>query len=250
MPGNEAGQRDDQRGCWERTSHRAQAGCYQIMAHTFWDRIVSGFKPARQTGINYLDIQPTDRILFVGEGAGADFECLPASTNWDAVKAIDFSSQMVTKCRAKAVRFGIPVDNCMQADAQDLPFEDGCFDKIFFPLSLGSIPNPQRALLEAERILAPQGKITLFEKLVDDGERVSRPRRCLNFFTNCIFADITRNLTDMMGGDDSPLKITQYESLQGQINGCFRCVGHHYRVAVLTRKNEYIDKPAITAQPS
>lgn len=131
-----------------------------------------------------------------------------------------------------------------------LTYPDNSFNKIFFPLSLGSIPNPRLAIQEAERVLKPNGKIVIFEKLVDDGARISWGRRCIGLMTNCIFADINRNLSTMLG-EDSPLKITQYESLSGRLSGCCtnRCLSDHYRVAVLTRKSEYVDRPAITAQP-
>lgn len=216
--------------CWTRFAHHLQDGCYQFLAVTnFYECIVAGFKPGRQYAIDALEIQPTDRVLLVGEGAGADFECLPSGTDFQSLKALDYSPQMVRNAKNRARELGIPEENIFEGDAQSLPFIEEKFDKILFPLSIGSIPNPQKAIKEAERVLAPGGKIAIFEKMVDDQTSPSYGRRCVGFFTKCIFSDINRNLTEMMGGEESPLMITQYDSLAGQMHGCFAGnVDDHY----------------------
>lgn len=241
--------RYDNVSCLSRYSQYMQDGCYQLLAAThLWDCIISGFKPGRQFAIDALNIQPTDRVLFIGEGAGADFECLPEGVNKETLQAFDFSSQMVHKAKERAREFGIPEENVFEGDAQALPYIDEKFDKILFPLSLGSIPNPQLAFEEAERVLAPGGQIAVFEKMVDDGNQPSYGRRCAGFFAKCTFADINRNLTNMMGGEDSPLKITEYESMGGKMNGCIAgSIGSLYRVAIIVRDADYTETPRIPA---
>tara|TARA_R110000868_G_scaffold144959_2_gene364453 strand:+ start:3359 stop:4051 length:693 start_codon:yes stop_codon:yes gene_type:complete len=217
-----------------------QDGCYQAMAATCWDSIVTGFRPGRVRAMELLDIQPSDHILCVGEGSGLDFDCLPPSTNPTTVWAFDFSSRMVSEMKRRAAQYHIPDAHCMLGDAQRLPFPpEQRFHKIYFPLSLASIPHPHMALREAERVLAPNGRIVIFEKLVDDDTHLSLTRRCIGAFTQCIFADITRNLTQMLG-DNPTLKITHYESTEGQLTGCMtRRIGAYYRLAVLVRRTEY-----------
>lgn len=237
------GARNADEGC----ARAMQNGCYQFLAVTLWDSIVSGFSPGRERAIELLEIQATDRVLLVGEGSGLDFAHLPPQTDKQALQAFDFSSQMVRQAKQKAAQLGIPQENCFEGDAQALPYTTQQFDKIYFPLSLGSIPNPQLALKEAERVLAPQGKIVVFEKLLDDGKTASGGRKCLNLFTSCIFADINRNLTDMLG-KDTTLKITQYESLENKLGGFFaRHAGAHYRIGVLTKSAEHADRPSVRA---
>lgn len=184
---------------WSRFSQWIQDSCYQIMAYTVWDNVVSGFKPGRVRAIELLDIQSRDTVLLVGEGSGLDFECLPEQTNRAALKAFDFSPQMVRQCKIKAQQLDIPEDNCFVGDAQNLPFTDERFDKIYFPLSIASIPNPSLALEEAERVLSQGGKIVVFDKLVDDAVSITWRRKILNIFTRCIFADINRNLSIIQG---------------------------------------------------
>lgn len=227
-------------GCWSRCFQNC---CYQMLAATCWDSIMGGFNPGRIKAMTLLDIQPMDKVLLVGEGSGLDFNVLPDTINKNELKALDFSSEMVRQAKQKAPRFGIPEENCFVGDAQKLPFTEERFDKIFFPLSLGSIPDPTLALEEAERVLAPRGRIVIFEKLVDDHAEISCSRYVLNWFTRCIFADINRNLTHMMGHHSS-LKIMQYESLENHLSGCLVSqLGPYYRLAVLVRASDYPDPP-------
>lgn len=235
-------------GCCTRLSLWTQHQSYNIMANTVWEGIIRGFKPGRIRAIARLDIQPNDRVLLVGEGSGSDFECLPQHVNKQAIRAFDFSPEMVKQCKVKAKQHGIPPENCFVGDAQKLPFQHEKFDKIFFPLSLASIPNPSLALQEAERVLAEGGKIVIFEKLMDDGATVSSNRRILNLLTNAIFADITRNLSQMLG-NNSNLKIVHYEALDNKMdNFIARQVGPYYRVAELVRATEFQEVPAIAAK--
>ncbi len=186
-----------------RAVRASQNFCYQVMAKTFWDPLMRGFKPGRVIAITELDIQPDDKVLFVGEGTGLDFEVLPEDLNKTNLQAFDFSPEMVKQAKLKAHQFNIPEENIFIGDAQHLPFKDERFDKIYFPLSLASIPNPTLALQEAERVLEKKGRVVIMEKLIDDGHQPSYLRQLLNFFTKFIFADINRNLTQMLGEGSS-----------------------------------------------
>lgn len=234
-------------GCCGQVSRWMQNTSYNWMASTIWDRVVSGFKPGRHKAMQLLDIQPTDIVLFVGEGSGLDFECLPESLNKANLKAFDFSAEMVKQSKIKAQHYGIPEENCFVGDAQALPYTTERFDKIYFPLSLASIPNPMKALQEAERVLAPGGKIVIFDKMADEDTAISYGRQALNLVTNSVFADINRKLPTMMG-PESPLKIVHYESLSNQLDGMFAStIGGYYRLATLVRTSDYPDQPTIRA---
>lgn len=235
-------------GCYERAARCSQESCYQLLAATFWDSIMGGFRPGRVRALELLALQPTDAVLLVGEGSGLDFDCLPADLDKTKLIAFDFSSEMVRQAKRKAPQYGIPVDNVMQGDAQDLSFLGNTqFSKIYFPLSIGSIPNPSLALQEAERKLLPEGKIIVFEKLVDDGAVITRGRQTLNFFTRCIFADINRNLTTILG-ENSPLQISHYETTEGRLEGCLGgALSPYYRIAVLTRKESLTQTQTLIA---
>lgn len=234
--------------CWNRVSQWFQNTCYQIFAYTIWDRIVSGFKPGRLRAIELMDIHSEDRILLVGEGSGLDFECLPEHTNKVALRAFDFSPEMVRQSKIKARQFNIPEENCFIGDAQKLPFTYEKFDKIYFPLSIASIPNPTLALQEAERVLAPRGKIIIFDKLRDEDVPLSWRRTALNIITKCTFADITRNLGSILE-PVRDLKIVHYESLKDKLEGVLsKYAGQYYRVAVITRRIDYPEQQEVRSR--
>jgi ubiquinone/menaquinone biosynthesis C-methylase UbiE len=242
-----AEQRDTEQGYFRSFVQKSQDFCYEMMAKTFWDPMMRGFKPGRVIALNELDIQLNDRVLFVGEGTGLDFEVLPDTLNKTNLYAFDFSPEMVKQAKLKGHKFNIPDQNIFAGDAQRLPYTEEKFDKIYFPLSLGSIPNPTLALEEAERVLGKKGKIVVMEKLVDDGHQASYLRMLLNFFTKFIFADINRNLTQMMG-QGTHLKIVHYQSLDRKLTGILGwLVGPYYRIGTLVRADDFPDLPAIIA---
>ena len=228
-------------------ARQSQNFCYNLMARTIWDPMMNGFQPGRRMSMTQLDIQPSDRVLFVGEGSGLDFAVLPPTLNVKNLMAFDYSPEMVKQAKLKAPKFNIPVRNCFEGDAQKLPFKDEKFDKIYFPLSLGSIPNPHLALKEAERVLERNGKVVVFEKLLDDGQQLSWGRWAVGLATRWIFADINRNLTQMIGADTS-LKIVHYESTQGKLTGILGwMLAPYYRVGTLVRVEDYPDLPSTGA---
>jgi len=195
-----------------------------------------------------MDIHSEDRILLVGEGSGLDFECLPGHANKVALRAFDFSPEMVRQTKIKARQFEIPEENFFVGDAQKLPFTHEKFDKIYFPLSIASIPNPTLALQEAERVLAPGGKIVIFDKLRDENVPLSWRRTALNIITKCIFADVNRNLGSILE-PVRVLKIVHYESLKDKLYGVFsRYAGQYYRVAVITRRDDYPEQPEVRSR--
>jgi ubiquinone/menaquinone biosynthesis C-methylase UbiE len=66
---------------------------------------------------------------------------------------IDFSDKMV----AIAERM-FPEIRFKQGDAQDLPFEDGSFDRVLMNFGMLHVSQPEKACTEAYRVLNPGGK--------------------------------------------------------------------------------------------
>jgi ubiquinone/menaquinone biosynthesis C-methylase UbiE len=94
--------------------------------------------------------QAPGRILEIGCGTGA-FALRMVTENPDAeVVATDQSPRLVELTAAR----GVPAE---QADAQDLPFDDASFDVIVAMWMLYHVPDLDRALSEARRVLQPGG---------------------------------------------------------------------------------------------
>jgi SAM-dependent methyltransferase len=72
-------------------------------------------------------------------------------------------------------------------DAHRLDFQDGSFDTVVFSLVLCTIPDADRALAEAKRVLRPGGELRVYEHvratdpaLARRQDRFDRPWRAFN----------------------------------------------------------------------
>jgi ubiquinone/menaquinone biosynthesis C-methylase UbiE len=70
-----------------------------------------------------------------------------------SVVGVDFAPDMVAIARSLC-----PGAEFREADAEDLPFEDGRFDTVACLLGLLHFPNPEVAVAEAFRVLRPRGR--------------------------------------------------------------------------------------------
>ena len=59
----------------------------------------------------------------------------------------------------------------VRGDSMALPFAAGGFDFVVLHLIVAVVPQPQRCLAEAARVLRPGGRILLFDKFLRRGER-------------------------------------------------------------------------------
>jgi SAM-dependent methyltransferase len=73
------------------------------------------------------------------------------------VAAVDPSAAMIARARR---RYGLAVD-FIEADAEDLPFDDDAFDAVVNLISFHHYPDPLRALVEFRRVLRRDGRLVL-----------------------------------------------------------------------------------------
>lgn len=196
------------------------------LRYTFWapvyDAIAGavGFEEARRKSIERLRLGSTDRILIVGAGTGLDLEYLPPGVQ---VTAIDVTPSMLKRLSQRAAEAGVPV-TARVMDARALAFPDGFFDAIVMHLILAVMPQPERGLAEAARVLKPGGRIAVFDKFLRENERPSLKRRLLNAIAKPLFSDMNRRLGPLATG--TPLEIEHDEPV------AFRGM---YRVATLKK---------------
>jgi ubiquinone/menaquinone biosynthesis C-methylase UbiE len=67
-------------------------------------------------------------------------------------------------------------------DCMALPFADAQFDHVVLHLIVAVVPEPQRCLSEAARVLKPGGTIIVFDKFLQPNQHAPI-RRLFNFFT-------------------------------------------------------------------
>lgn len=102
------------------------------------------------------------RILDIGCGAGQLLLSMTQRIKVREAVGIDLSGDMVALARASAESQGLDAQ-FLEVDAAEMPFPDASFDLIVSTISLHHWQNPHMVLREARRVLAPGGRIYIFD---------------------------------------------------------------------------------------
>lgn len=113
-------------------------------------------------------ILPGMTVLEVGPGNGRyTIESARRVGNTGRVVTIDIEPKMIERVKRRAQAEGITNLEAKVADVYNLPFEDGQFDVIYMITVISEIPEPERAMREFYRVLAPTGILAFSELLTD-----------------------------------------------------------------------------------
>ena len=83
------------------------------------------------------------------------------------VIAVDIEPKMIERVSRRAQTEGVTNLEGKVADVYNLPFGDGAFDAIYLITVISEIPEPERAMQEFHRLLAPSGVLAFRELLTD-----------------------------------------------------------------------------------
>ena len=175
---------------WNRLRYTVWAPVYDAIARA------PGFETARRLSIERLGLTSGSRVLIVGAGTGLDLDFLPSDVR---VTAIDVTPAMLKQLERRAAGTGRSV-TARVMDARQLAFPDASFDAVVMHLILAVMPEPERGLREAARVLTPGGRIAVFDKFLRDEERPSLKRRLLNVVAKPLFSDLNRRLGPLIAG--------------------------------------------------
>jgi ubiquinone/menaquinone biosynthesis C-methylase UbiE len=132
-----------------------------------WDRAAPVYEhawqgqlaPAHDLMLDLADLRPGERAIDVACGTGlVTFRAAAAVGPGGAVVGTDISGEMVEAAARTAAERRLGHVRFDRAEAEGLPFADGCFDAALCGLGLMYVPDPARALREMRRVLRPGGR--------------------------------------------------------------------------------------------
>lgn len=199
-------------------TNRTNRIIYKLWA-PIYDAVTRGFfRSGRLRSIAALDAKPSERILLVGIGTGADLPLLPKGIT---AVGVDLSEAMLSRARAKLPLSGLDI-SLEVGDAVALSMEDETFDGAVMNLILSVVPNPRQCMRETLRVLRPGGRVVIFDKFLPDGAEPTTRRRLVNLVSTLLGTDINRRLVDIVSGLDCEIVRNEPSILGGM-----------YRVVVL-----------------
>jgi ubiquinone/menaquinone biosynthesis C-methylase UbiE len=124
-----------------------------------WDEIATLIAAAGPKLLDEVPVGPGVEVLDVATGSGSSI-AIPAAQRGATVVASDLTPQHFVAGRRRAAAAGVEIE-WVEADAQDLPFGDGRFDRVFSTFGHMFAPDQAKAGAELARVCKPGGQIGL-----------------------------------------------------------------------------------------
>lgn len=179
---------------------------YSLLAYIYDPLIQKATAVWRQRSFAYIEQATDKKILINGIGSGLDIPFLQTGCHYTGT---DITPAMLKKAQRRADSSPCSI-TLEQADSMALPFADNSFDVVIMHLILAVVPEPEKALSEASRVLKPGGRIHIFDKFLKPGE-FAPVRRFINLFsrhiasrTDVIFETLLNSRQDLMLVHEEP----------------------------------------------
>jgi SAM-dependent methyltransferase len=104
------------------------------------------------------DLRAGSKVLDVCTGSGNT--AIAAARRWCQVTGIDYAPQLLAQARERAQADRLNI-NFQNADAENIPFEDGGFDVVMSTFGVAFAPHQEQAAAELLRVCRRGGKIAL-----------------------------------------------------------------------------------------
>ena len=152
---------------------------YSLIAPLYDLVIERPMREARLRSLRALLADTAGRVLLSGVGTGLALPLLPALHRYTA---LDFNAAMLARARPRGAKLHV---DWVLGDSMALPFADAQFDHVVLHLIVAVVPQPEKCLREAARVLKPGGTIILFDKFLRP-QQSAWLRRALNPLTRHI----------------------------------------------------------------
>ena len=106
--------------------------------------------------VERVGIEPGMRVLDVACGTGN--ATIPAAAAGGRTTGVDLTPELFEDGRRHAAEAGVEID-WVEGDAEDLPFDDGSFDRVLSTFGVMFAPRHEVAAAELARVCAPGGVI-------------------------------------------------------------------------------------------
>jgi SAM-dependent methyltransferase len=131
-----------------------------------WDGFSRLVEPVGKLVLDRIGVEPRMDLLDVGTGSGGTV-AIPAALRGARVVGCDVTPELFEHARRRAAAADVEVE-WVEADAQDLPFEDAGFDRVTSTFGAMFAPDHMRAAAELVRVCRPGGWIAM-TTWVNDG---------------------------------------------------------------------------------
>ncbi len=177
---------------------------YSLYAPVY-DALTGMFGRHRRAAMEAVGLRAGQRVLFVGCGTGLDLDFVPAGVN---VTGLDVTPAMLSRAARRARRLGLGGEFVV-GDARSLPFADASFDVVILHLILAVAPEPEAIAREANRVLVAGGRVSIFDKFLQAGQRAGVARRIANGAAGLLFSEINRTVEPMIAAAGWTIKSDQ-----------------------------------------
>jgi ubiquinone/menaquinone biosynthesis C-methylase UbiE len=153
---------DDVRAAWTTTIDRQHRLPHGLLGRLIGEKMVRQHQPETDWTVELLDLQPHDRAVELGCGAGHSLALAARTAGLAHIAGMDLSPTMLHSAAHRLRRAGQRKQvSLLRGDLQTLPYADGSLDKIWSVHTFYFWTDPEAVFADLFRALAPGGTIVV-----------------------------------------------------------------------------------------
>jgi ubiquinone/menaquinone biosynthesis C-methylase UbiE len=153
---------DHVRKTWTTTIDRQHRLPHGLLGCLIGEKMVWQHQPETDWTVELLDLQPHDRVVELGSGAGRGLVLAAHAAGLSLVAGMDLSPTMLHVASRRIRRAGQRDQvRLLRGDLEALPYRDGSLDKIWSVHTFYFWADPEAVFADLLRVLAPGGRIVV-----------------------------------------------------------------------------------------